>query len=490
MAYDPALPYDNGYLASAPAELRELFRAIKEDRIVNAGLLSGREAGNTTGDIPLNNGTLNANLNADLLDNHDSDYFAKATHTHSTATANNAGFMGADDKTLLGELSADAVTGLEYSGKNYTYIKKDGTTLTVGRPVHRYTIPANASKVYYRIAQSSVGQLTPMHCQFIVRAKNVAATTNYMIMFVDLEIYGNQCGLRTFGNNNTPLDYIRVLYENTAANVTNEKLSYIDLRPNIQNSAPIEIEIEEIYNDGMVFAADGAVSASVVPSGYENRTTQNNGGGIYYATSTDYATYVRVPYLVISTDITLESSWTHTRRVLFCTAPVTLTVNQTAASNDRVYWVKNASSGVVTIHPATTSILFDNVNGDITLQPDEWIRMSCQSTNHYVIVEDGRWKSQKLDAGSSNYVKSLSISGKNITVTKGDNSTATLTTQDTTYDNATQSAAGLMSAADKAKLDALAAILDGGQDGQVLVRSGNSFVWIDLEKIIVDPTEQ
>lgn len=40
---------------------------------------------------------------------------------------------------------------------------------------------------------------------------------------------------------------------------------------------------------------------------------------------------------------------------------------------------------------------------------------------------------EKLDSNSANYVKSLSISGTTITVTKGDNTTSTLTTQDTTY---------------------------------------------------------
>lgn len=40
---------------------------------------------------------------------------------------------------------------------------------------------------------------------------------------------------------------------------------------------------------------------------------------------------------------------------------------------------------------------------------------------------------QKLDTNSANYVKSLSISGRNITVTKGNNTTQTLTTQDTHY---------------------------------------------------------
>lgn len=54
------------------------------------------------------------------------------------------------------------------------------------------------------------------------------------------------------------------------------------------------------------------------------------------------------------------------------------------------------------------------------------------------------------------YIKGLSASGKTITYTKGDGSTGTISTQDTTYSNATTSASGLMSAADKTKLDGIA----------------------------------
>ncbi len=53
------------------------------------------------------------------------------------------------------------------------------------------------------------------------------------------------------------------------------------------------------------------------------------------------------------------------------------------------------------------------------------------------------------------YVKGLSVSGKVITYTKGDGTTGTISTQDTTYEAATQSAAGLMSAGDKKKLDGI-----------------------------------
>lgn len=53
-------------------------------------------------------------------------------------------------------------------------------------------------------------------------------------------------------------------------------------------------------------------------------------------------------------------------------------------------------------------------------------------------------------------VVGLTINGRTITWTKADGTTGTLTTQDTTYSNATASAAGLMSATDKSKLDGIA----------------------------------
>ena len=50
----------------------------------------------------------------------------------------------------------------------------------------------------------------------------------------------------------------------------------------------------------------------------------------------------------------------------------------------------------------------------------------------------------KLSSNSSDYIKGLSINGKVITYTKGDNTTDTITTQDTTYSQATGSALGLV----------------------------------------------
>lgn len=54
------------------------------------------------------------------------------------------------------------------------------------------------------------------------------------------------------------------------------------------------------------------------------------------------------------------------------------------------------------------------------------------------------------------YVTNLTSEGTKVTFTKGDGSSGSFTTQDTTYGEATDSQAGLMSAADKAKLNGIA----------------------------------
>lgn len=57
----------------------------------------------------------------------------------------------------------------------------------------------------------------------------------------------------------------------------------------------------------------------------------------------------------------------------------------------------------------------------------------------------------------ANCITALSVSGKTVTYTKADGTTGTFTTQDTTYSAATTNAAGLMSVADKTKLNGITA---------------------------------
>lgn len=129
MPYDATLPLDDGYLAEAPEELRENFRALAEDRVVNAGKLKGLEPGHASGDIPISDGTLNVGLNADQLDGHDSAYFSADGHVHSAATPTSNGFMSNTDKAKLDGVAA----GAEVNQNAFAKVKAGGVTVEAGQ---------------------------------------------------------------------------------------------------------------------------------------------------------------------------------------------------------------------------------------------------------------------------------------------------------------------------------------------------------------------
>ena len=167
MAYDATKPLDDGYLAEAPAELRELHRALKEDKIVNAGMLNGYTQGNESGKIPLNNGTLNTNLNADMLDGHDSAYFSASTHGHDAATTSANGFMTATQVTKLNGIA----TGAEVNQNAFANVKvgsstiqADGKTdtleLAAGRAI-TLTVDTTNDKVTIAFLQPPAIELSP-----------------------------------------------------------------------------------------------------------------------------------------------------------------------------------------------------------------------------------------------------------------------------------------------------------------------------------------
>lgn len=108
MAYNKDFPADDSYLADFPANEREQIRAIVEDKIVNAGKLNGLNSSNDTGQVPVSNGTVNTNLNADMLDGHHEDYFSKDGHVHNNASTSTAGFMSSADKTKLDGVATGA----------------------------------------------------------------------------------------------------------------------------------------------------------------------------------------------------------------------------------------------------------------------------------------------------------------------------------------------------------------------------------------------
>lgn len=117
-------------------------------------------------------------------------------------------------------------------------------------------------------------------------------------------------------------------------------------------------------------------------------------------------------------------------------------------------WMMHTALGVF------TQILYDN-SGKIWTRSYSTTNSSWSTWTALVRTTDTIAKATRATQDSAGqtinttYVKSVTASGRTVTVTKGNGTTSTFTTQDTTYSAATQSTAGLMSAADKKKLDGL-----------------------------------
>lgn len=134
MAYDGTKPSGTDTVGSSDDSIRENFRALKDDKIVNAlkvndyspgngaGQLAisngavctqlnadqvdGYDAGNNNGNIPVSNGTINANLNSDLLDGQHGNYYRDMDNASAGTLAASRGGTGITSYTKGGIITA------------------------------------------------------------------------------------------------------------------------------------------------------------------------------------------------------------------------------------------------------------------------------------------------------------------------------------------------------------------------------------------------
>ena len=134
-------------------------------------------------------------------------------------------------------------------------------------------------------------------------------------------------------------------------------------------------------------------------------------------------------------------------------------INQLAVQDASSITMTVTDTGAASIADLDRKI--DKVGGDLS---DTVAASATASSAAYPIPAAGDsvkvilGKIRKFFTDIKAAVTGLTISGRTITYTKADGTTGTLTTQDTTYSNATTSAAGLMSAEDKTKLNGIAAV--------------------------------
>ncbi len=125
MAYTGLRPADTQTISQGPADIRDELQGIVTGQIVNAGLLNGIAAGNAAGKIPISNGMVNTNLNADKVDGMDASAFAAASHTHNAATTANSGFMSTADRTKLDGIAA----GAQVNPNTFSNVRVGSTTI-------------------------------------------------------------------------------------------------------------------------------------------------------------------------------------------------------------------------------------------------------------------------------------------------------------------------------------------------------------------------
>lgn len=202
MAYDTDFPADDSYLADFPSGEREQIRAIVEDKIVNAGKLQGLVSSNASGQVPVSNGTVCNNLNADKLDGYDASHFSEDGHVHNNASTSTAGFMSAADKTKL----EGVATGAEVNQNAFANVAVGSTTLqadnkqdtlyiTAGNNI---SIAVDAANDKLTIALSGIvpvannaDQVDGYHENSFLRYRGAAATTGEDTLW-------NQIGIKEY----------------------------------------------------------------------------------------------------------------------------------------------------------------------------------------------------------------------------------------------------------------------------------------------------
>lgn len=141
--------------------------------------------------------------------------------------------------------------------------------------------------------------------------------------------------------------------------------------------------------------------------------------------------------------------------------------------------IQDAASVTMTVDDTGAASVADlelkvSKTGDIS---DTYVSTATASSASYPVPQTGDsvkvilGKIRKFFADIKGAIVKLTISGRTITWTKADGTTGTLQTQDTTYNAASTSAAGLMSASDKIKLNGIAS---GAQVNSITGVKGNA----------------
>lgn len=140
-ANNDTLTITKGNDNSQDITINNISHAISSDNATNASKLQGLTAGNSNGQIPINNGVENVNLNAALLNGKSSNDFATNNHTHNTATQSSNGYMSNTDKKKLDGIAS----GAEVNQNAFANVKVGSNTIQADAKQDTLTLAAGAN---------------------------------------------------------------------------------------------------------------------------------------------------------------------------------------------------------------------------------------------------------------------------------------------------------------------------------------------------------
>ena len=170
------------------------WSVLSSKYLINVDTVDGYHAGNASGNVPVSNGTVNTNLNADKLDGQHGTFFqARANHTGTQApsTISPQGAGSGLNADLLDGLHSSAFLGV--SAKAVDSDKLDGLHASdfqamIDQKVDEFIVPANSNTVIWH----KVGELTT----------DIGSGANNLTLLVS--------GVSDYGRNKPGVDVVQV----------------------------------------------------------------------------------------------------------------------------------------------------------------------------------------------------------------------------------------------------------------------------------------
>lgn len=363
---------------------------------------------------------------------------ADSAHTHANATTSNAGFMSADDKTKLDGLKNVDMTGYAKVVRNYSNALQDdegwvGTLMITEDPVEATNfvqIRTDGDKPTFAMNTMEVNGFTDT---ITPDADGYSLATDKAVKdYVDANVQNVTVDSSLSDSSTNPVQNKVIKAAIDAKANASHTHSATDVTDGVFDAARIPTITDDKIQSVSADKITGTIPSGSLPSyvddvvEYENQSAfppTGEAGKIYVDTTTNKTyRWGGSDYVEISASLALGS---------------------------------------------TSSTAFRGDYGE-------------SAYNHAVTNKGSAFASglYKITTNAEGHVTAAT------SVVKGDITGLGIPAQDTTYVDATTGASGLMSAADKTKLDGIAEeadkLPDGGTDGQVLTKTASGEQWADL----------